>query len=352
MENAFAKLRFRRPLVLAYPPDGTDRIVVVEQDGVVHIFENRSDVAKTTVALDIRAKVRRNHEEEGLLGLAFHPKFRDNREVFLQYSATPRRNVISRFRMDAERTKIVPEPEEVILEIAQPFGNHNGGMIDFGPDGHLYIALGDGGAAADPFDNGQNGKTLLGKILRIDVDRKEAGKAYAIPVDNPFVGKAGFRPEVWAWGLRNVWRFSFDRKSGALWAGDVGQNTWEEVDVIEKGKNYGWAFREGNHPFKRGGKGPFEPAVWEHDREEARSITGGYVYRGKRHKELEGVYLYGDYETGLIWGLRYDGERVTDHRKIAESTEISTFGEDRDGEVYFTSFDGHIYRLRPRAGGE
>jgi glucose/arabinose dehydrogenase len=342
---AFPRLSFENPLFLAAPPAGPDRLFVVEQAGRVLWFENRADAGQVREALDIRKKVRTVHNEEGLLGLAFHPEFKDNGFVFLQYSAgEPRRNVISRFAMDAASGRIDPASEKIVLEVPQPYGNHNGGMLAFGPDGFLYIGLGDGGAANDPHDHGQDMRTLLGKMLRIDVDRAEGGKAYSVPRDNPFAGRAGARGEIWASGLRNPWRYSFDRQTGELWAGDVGQNKWEEIDVIEKGKNYGWNRREGRHPSRATGRPEdFEDPVAEHGREEAQSITGGYVYRGERLPELRGHYIYGDFMSGLIWAL--DAAARGEPRLIARGELISSFGEDRAGELYFTSFDGRIYRL-------
>jgi glucose/arabinose dehydrogenase len=233
-----------------------------------------------------------------LLGLAFHPDVKTNRQVFLHYTHTPgRKTTISRFKLDENLERIDASSEEVILSLDQPWANHNGGMIEFGPEGPdrmLYISLGDGGSGGDPLNSGQRLDTLLGKILRVDVDhpRKGAGLNYAIPEDNPFVGRDGAKGEIWAYGLRNVWRFSFDRQTGELWAGDVGQNAWEEIDVITKGGNYGWRVREGFHGFNpRQGDKPadmIDPIV-EHPRREAQSITGGYVYRGKAIPQLVGA---------------------------------------------------------------
>ena len=323
LEIAFPNLRFDRPLYLTHPHDGTDRIVVVEQKGVVHLFDNDRDARETATMIDLRSKVRRRHNEEGLLGIAF------KEDVFLHYSASgPRRNVLSRFKRDGDRLG----SERVLLEVEQPYGNHNGGMIEFGPDGYLYVSLGDGGDAGDPHGNGQNLDTLLGAILRVDAD----GKA---PRDNPFVDRRGARPEIWAYGLRNVWRFSFDRATGDLWAGDVGQDRWEEIDKIARGGNYGWDVREGAH----GKSGDFIDPVIEYGHREGKSVTGGYVYRGTRVPGLYGAYLYADYESGVVWAWK--GGEI---RRIARGTEIASFGEDRDGEVYLCSFDGQIYRLRPR----
>jgi glucose/arabinose dehydrogenase len=353
--EAFPRLQFERPLYLAELPDGSGRLVLLEQDGRIHLFENRPDADATELALDLTGQVRRVHNEEGLLGLAFHPGFAANRQVFLFYSASdPRRDVLSRFTFDEDRRKILRSSEEVLLEVTQPWGNHNGGMIEFGPDGFLYVSYGDGGAAGDPHGNAQNLRSLLGKILRIDVDRCDPGRPYAVPPDNPFVDTPGARPEIWAWGLRNVWRFSFDRATGRLWAGDVGQYKWEEIDLIEKGGNYGWNFREGAHPYAHSRKKQkltppadrvFIDPIVEHFRTEARSITGGYVYRGRRLPTLAGAYLYGDFVTGYLWALRYDGERVTEHWRIGEAPAPASFGEDGDGEIYIVCFDGKIYTL-------
>src|SRR5690606_27821791 len=236
------------------------------------------------VALDITGKARRRNNEEGLLGLAFSPDWQRTHEVFLHYSASdPVRNVLSRWTMDPQTLRIDPDSERVILEVEQPWGNHNGGHIDFGPDGYLYVTLGDGGAGGDPHNNGQNKTTLLGAILRIDVTEPQSG-TYDVPADNPFVDDPDAAPEIWAWGLRNVWRFSFDPETGLLWAGDVGQNKYEEIDIITKGGNYGWNIREGFHAFRRGAEGRKTPdlidPVLEYDRQAGISVTGGYVYRG------------------------------------------------------------------------
>ena len=342
MVNAYPNLRFKRPLWVGAMPYGVGQMWVLEQDGRIYSFPNRRDASRKHLLLDISHKVYRRHNEEGLLGIAFHPQFEKNRQLFLHYSANrPRRGVISRFTMNRARTKIDPKSERVILEQKQPWGNHNGGGMEFGPDGYLYISFGDGGAANDPLNAGQDLSTWLGAMLRIDVDRK---KPYGIPPDNPFVGRRDARPEIWAYGLRNVWRFSFDRLTGDLWAGDVGQNAWEEISILTKGGNFGWKVREGHYPFRGGAKRPdmIDPVI-SHDTSEARSITGGYVYRGRKIPELQGAYLYADYATGWVWALRYDGTKVTQHMRIGRGGAVSSFGEDAQGEVYFTAFDGRIY---------
>ena len=228
------------------------------------------------------------------------------------------------------------------MEIDQPYQNHNGGAIEFGPDGHLYIGLGDGGDRNDPHGNGQDLSTLLGSILRIDVDHPSDGKAYGIPADNPFVGTSGARPEIYAYGVRNPWRIAFDKKTGDLWAGDVGQELWEEVVIVKKGGNYGWSSREGTHAFGNRAApdnvgDPIEP-VWEYDHQIGKSITGGRVYRSSRLAQLSGKYLYADYVTGTVWALTYDpdtGKAVRNEQVVPESIAVLAFGEDQQGEVYY-----------------
>lgn len=355
-EPAFPRLRFERPVTIAYAPDGTNRLFVVEQHGVIHVFPNRPDVDRTSVFLDIREVVSRDHNEEGLLGLAFHPRYKENGQFFVYYSTKPRASVISAFRVSAkDPNRAERDSEEVLMKIEQPYGNHNGGSIEFGPDGYLYIGLGDGGSANDPHGHGQNLNTLLGSILRIDVDHRDPGLAYAVPKDNPFVAREGARGEIWAYGLRNVWRLTFDRVTGDLWVGDVGQNRYEEVDIIVRGGNYGWKLREGFHSFDPNAKTTGDPLidpVVEYFRHEGMSVTGGYVYRGRRLPEYYGAYFYADYVTGNLWALRVNDRReLTENRKVARTNlNIAAFGEDEAGEMYLAAFDGMIHRLRRRPG--
>ena len=246
--DAFPNLNFDQPVDIQSPKDGTNRIFVLSQPGIVFVFDNDAKTKTKKVFLDIRNKVLYGGEQ-GLLGLAFHPNFKSNGFFYLDYTIdNPRRTVVSRFRVSAkDPNKADPGSEVILFEVEQPYSNHNGGQISFGPDGYLYVSLGDGGSGGDPKNNAQNLKSLLGKILRIDVDKKSNGKNYSIPDDNPFKGnKNGNKEEIFAFGLRNVWRFSFDKK-GNLWAADVGQNEWEELNIIEKGKNYGWRIMEGKH---------------------------------------------------------------------------------------------------------
>ena len=354
MVNAFQFLRFNRPVFLTHAGDGSGRLFVVEQAGRIHVFDNQPEVGRTATFLDIRTKVRsfvRFHDEEGLLALAFHPEYSRNGYFYIYYSASrPRRGVLSRFRVSArDPDRADPDSERVILEIPQPYGNHNGCCLLFGPDEYLYMSLGDGGWANDPHGHGQDLSTLLGTILRIDVNAEQDGPAYTIPLDNPFVNTRGARSEIWAYGLRNVWRMSFDRATGDLWAGDVGQDRLEEIDLIIKGGNYGWSIREGKHPFRRVGVPPrdmVDPVV-EYGRWEGLSVTGGYVYRGQRLKRLFGAYVYADYVSGRIWALRYRDGKVTAHREILnQPRNIASFGEGAHGELYLLAFDGRIYVLQ------
>ena len=354
VEPAFPNLSFGRMVHLTYPDDGTSRLFLVLQPGRVMVFDNDEKVGSTQTFLDIRDKVNDRSNEEGLLGLAFDPEYRENGYFYVYYSTSPpRRSVVSRYSVskeDADRAD--PTSEHVIVEVLQPYSNHNGGQLVFGPDGYLYIGLGDGGSGGDPHGNAQNTFTLLGSILRIDVSSAASGGTYLIPASNPLVGEgAGVREEIWAYGLRNPWRFTFDRETDDLWAADVGQNRFEEIDVIRPGLNYGWNIMEGLHCFREADcdQSGLEPPVIEYGRSDGCSVTGGYVYRGSRLPSLYGAYVYGDFCSGKIWALRYDGARATEHLEIVDSSlTISSFGEDRSGELYILSFDGKIYRLSPR----
>ena len=259
---------------------------------------------------------------------------------------------MSRFAVREGGQLADPSSERVILEVSQPYSNHNGGQVLFGPDGYLYIGLGDGGSGGDPHGNGQNLTTLLGTILRIDVRSSGAEGTYRVPPDNPFAGNTGgARPEIWAYGLRNPWRFTFDRKTGELWTGDVGQNRFEEVNIIKPGLNYGWNIMEGDHCFGQSScnAAGLEPPVIEYGRDGNCSVIGGYVYRGTRLASLDGAYVYGDFCSGKVWALRHDGTGVTEHMEILGSGPmISSFGETQSGEIYALSFDGSLYRLVPR----
>lgn len=356
------KAKMIRPLIITDAGDQSNRMFVATQFGQIFTFENDAAATELTEFLDFRDRVeyKDNMNEEGFLGLAFHPHFAVNGEFFVYYTAAysrdggKRRSVISRFRVSKDDpSRADPASEEILLTIPQPYWNHNGGTLAFGPDGYLYIAVGDGGDGNDPHGNGQNLKTLLATMLRIDVDKRSKDLPYAIPEDNPFADRGDeARGEIWAYGLRNVWRFSFDRETGLCWAADVGQNAWEEIDIVRKGGNYGWNLREGKHPLaKQNGQGPREDLIepiWEYEHEIGKSITGGSVYRGSKVPELYGAYLYTDYVSGYFWALWYDSKtgQVTANRPIrTKGAPIVTFGEDAQGEIYFTEIQGGIFKF-------
>lgn len=342
-----------RGILLTHFGDGSGRIVVGEQRGTIHIVDPK-DPTKSTVFMNFRDRVRYldKQNEEGFLGLAFHPNFKENGEFFVFYTdvkAVPSRdnpevgmaNVVSRFKTKpGNKNEGDPASEEELIRFEKPFWNHDGGTIAFGKDGYLYITHGDGGNGGDPKGNGQKLSTHLGKILRIDVDKKAGGKNYAIPSDNPFVKQEGAKPEIFAYGFRNIWRFAFDRKTGELWAGEVGQNLFEEIVRVKSGGNFGWSLRESLHPFSNKGVGVndkmIEP-VWEYHHDIGKSITGGPVYRGSAIPALEGHYLYADYVSGMFCALKYDdkaGRTVANRSLPKPQLAVMSFGEDEAGEVY------------------
>jgi uncharacterized repeat protein (TIGR03806 family) len=352
-QPVFPSLRFAQPIFVLQAPGDASRLFVVERAGVVRVFPNDDAVATASTFINITARVHRTADgEEGLLGMAFHPRFATNHEVFLSYTgfggSTHLRSVISRFKSNDNGATLDPSSEEILLTVEQPYGNHNGGGIAFGPDGYLYIGLGDGGSAGDPHNYAQNLDSLLGKFLRIDVD---GARPYAIPATNPFRTRGG-KPEIYAWGLRNPWRWSFDRATGELWAGDVGQGTFEEVDRIVLGGNYGWRIREGTEcyfPRPCNGAGLIDPIV-QYPRSEGVSITGGYVYRGTAIPSLVGRFIYGDFVSGRIWAVSSDPITGAARPQLLVSTSlnISSFGELADGEVLVADFNGgRLHKLVP-----
>lgn len=351
--SAFPTLSFTRPVDFQHAGDNTNRIFVVEQAGIISVFPNNSAAASKKTFLDIQDKVNDGGNEEGLLGLAFHPNYETNGYFYVNYTATdPRRTVISRFSVSTSDDDAADAAsEQVILEFDQPYSNHNGGQLSFGPDGFLYIAAGDGGSGGDPDENGQNRATLLGKILRIDVNHQEDGNEYAIPADNPFKNNtSGYREEIYAYGLRNPWRFSFDVPTNRLWAGDVGQSAFEEIDIIEKGGNYGWDVMEGNHCFEPSSgcnQSGLKKPVWEYGRDLGISVTGGFVYRGTALPQLKGKYIYADFGSGRVWALTVsDINNPLNTELFKADFNISSFGVDQNNELYICSFDGLIYKLK------
>jgi len=347
---------FLSPVLAVQAPGDAARWYVVEQRGMVHVFDNDPAVASSAVFVDIRARVDDGPGEAGLLGMAFHPDFATNGYVYLSYTRNlgTLESVIARYALNGNA--LDPASETILLTVAQPFGNHNGGNIAFGPDGYLYIGLGDGGGAGDPDENGQDTTTLLGAMLRIDVD---GAAPYAIPGDNPFAGNTECAagpttqpcPEIYAWGFRNPWRWSFDRETGDLWVGDVGQNLWEEVDRVELGMNYGWDEREGAHCFEPPSgcsTASVDPITeYSHDLGD-RSITGGFVYRGAAFPALRGFYVFGDFISGRIWSVAADAGQGTEPDLLLASTRnIAAFAEGADGELYVVAYAGRLYRIVP-----
>jgi len=328
----------RNPLYLTHAGDGSGRLFVVEQPGRIRIIQD--GLLLEAPFLDISTRLRAGGEQ-GLLGLAFYPSYRKNGRYVVNYNrTTDEATVLAEYQVSEIPNRSRTE-EKILMVVSQPYSNHNGGMVEFGPDGFLYIARGDGGSAGDPGNRSQNRQELLGKILRIDVDH---GVPYAIPPDNPFASGGG-RPEIFAYGLRNPWRFSFDRKTGELWAADVGQNAWEEIDLVRRGGNYGWRIMEGNHCFlPRTGcttDGLVPPVAEYANRQPRCSITGGYVYRGSAIPDLQGIYVFGDYCSGEIFGLIDGSVRPL----LLTGLKISSFGEDQQGELYVVGHEGTVHRI-------
>lgn len=353
--QAFPSLSFSRPVDLQHAPDGSNRLFVVEQSGIISVFTNDSLTTSKSAFLNITGKVDDSFNEEGLLGLAFHPDYASNGYFYVNYTASgPNLTIIARYQVsDSDSNFASPDSELILMRIERPFENHNAGQLAFGPnDGYLYIATGDGGSGGDPQNHGQRPQTLLGSMLRIDVDNVPAGSTYGIPPDNPFIDSTGYQPEIFAYGLRNTWRFSFDPVTGWLWAGDVGQGQWEEVDIIEKGNNYGWKTMEGFHCYNASScnQNGLTLPIHEYSHSVGISITGGYVYRGNSIPDLVGKYIYADYVFGQIWALEYDGVNPAVNSLVRDTgLNIASFGVDRDQELYICAFDGKIYRFKKPA---
>lgn len=337
----------QKPVDLAEIPDDRGRLLVVEQSGTIRVV-TRDGILQPETYLDLRDRVSTDANERGLLGIALHPRFNENRYFFLNYTDLGGNTVISRFTSDLDASRADPKTEKVLLQVKQPYSNHNGGGLAFGPDGYLYIALGDGGSAGDPQNRAQSLDSLLGKLLRIDVDK---GNPYSFPSTNPYV-KGGGKAEIWAFGLRNPWRFSFDRQTGDLYIGDVGQSQWEEINWASSGSlgglNYGWRYKEGLHAYA--GQLPvgavFEDPIWEYSHSQGCSITGGYVYRGQKITKLQGAYIYGDYCSGMVWGLRKDPQGIWQNVALGQvNSAISSFGQGLDGELYLLDHRGSILKL-------
>ncbi len=338
------------PVDITYAGDGSGRLFIILQGGRIVIFDGVQILSPPF--LDITSLVS-SGGERGLLGAAFHPNYGGNGFFYVSYTDSAGDSVIARYSESLDPNRADSTSGVILLTIPQPFSNHNGGQLHFGPDGYLYIGIGDGGSGGDPQNNGQDLGTLLGKIIRIDVD---SGLPFTVPPDNPFVGIVGAREEIWSYGLRNPWRFSFDRLTGDMFIGDVGQGSWEEVDFQPAnstgGENYGWRLMEGNSCFNPAincNNGTLTLPILVYDHSVGCSVTGGYLYRGSKNPNLNGLYLYGDFCSGLIWGAQEDGLGGWNTTVLLDTNfSISTFGEDESGEIYFahlSATDGAIYQV-------
>ena len=355
LTRAFAQVKFKGPVFIAQDPL-SDRLFVAEYDGLIYSFQPKDPEGKKDLFLDLG---------RGISAFSFHPKYKENGFVFLfshadlkAGSRIGQMSQIFRYKLEPGSTPPRLQPASKTAIIEWPSGGHNGGEAIVGPDGFLYVSTGDGTSGSDVNNSGQNLTDLHSVMMRIDVDHPDAGRNYGIPKDNPFVNTPNARPEIWAYGYRNPWRFSFDPETGQPWVGDVGQDLWEMIELSSKGSNHGWSVREGTHPFHPNspkGPTPFTDPVIEHHHTECRSITGGYVYQGDKFPELKGVYIYGDYEYGKMWGLRYNHakKKVTWHKELLDSNvKMSSLGVGRDGSFYALDYDsGEIFELERRPAG-
>ncbi|GAB4523518.1 MAG: PQQ-dependent sugar dehydrogenase [Anaerolineae bacterium] len=345
------------PLYVTPAGDGTNRLFIVEQSGRILISEN--DALLNTPFIDLSGivsqDVLRGYSERGLLGLAFHPDYAENGTFFVNYTDRNGNTQIASYNVSADDPNVAdPNSARTLLSIAQPYPNHNGGHMAFGPDGYLYVSVGDGGAADDPQNNAQTPSNLLGTILRLEVDNFDFDRPYSIPEDNPVYTNPNLAPEIWAWGLRNVWRFSFDRATGDLYMGDVGQNRYEEINFepagSEGGLNYGWRSYEGFDKYLRPDLSEDAVAmpITVYDHGLGCSVTGGYTYRGEAIPELEAAYLYSDYCSGRIWAAYRNAEGRWQSGVIMETNRrVSSFGEDENGELYLVDYSGEVLRFEP-----
>jgi len=350
LQRVFEQLKLSKPILMLQSPDNDSHWYVVEKAGRVLRVTNNAGVTQSSTFLDISDRVDSGPNEAGLLGMAFHPQYQTNGVVYLSYTTSDPSltSIISRVSRSSDGNSLQADSEQVLLRVSQPYSNHNGGHIAFGPDGFLYIGLGDGGSGGDPKGHGQNTATLLGSMLRINVD---SGAPFGIPATNPFAsGKQG-RPEIYAWGLRNPWRWSFDKTTGALWVADVGQNSWEEISIMNAAGNYGWNAKEGTHCYESNqcDNPEFIDPVIEYSHEDGCSVTGGYVYRGSANPSLSGTYLYSDYCSGTLWGAKDDGNgNYVSTELLSTGLNVASFAEGNDGEIYIIHLGGEIYQLVSR----
>jgi len=353
VEEAFPNRTFDHPAGIYNSEDGTNRLFVVGQKGLIYVFENNRNTTAANIFLDIHDQIHLG----SLLGLAFHPNFTNNGHFYVNYLVdNPLRTIIAQWStLPNKPNEADKDSQKILLEIPQLYDIHSGGQLAFGPDGYLYIALGDGGPQGDPLGNAQNCSTLLGKILRINIDTTSENSKYDVPKDNPFAANAlGYREEIYAFGLRNPWRFSFDPFTGLLLAGDVGQDRMEEIDIIQKGKNYGWNIMEGSllyDPAQDRNRTELELPIWEYGRDQGNATIGGFAYRGTKLNELIGSYVYGDYVSGRIWALtNYQTSTPANKELLKTGLRITSFGIDEQNELYFCADDGRIYRIKSPPG--
>ena len=353
------------PVYLTHAGDGSGRLFVVEKGGAIRIIQNGQVLAQPF--LDISDRVG-NDGEAGLLSVAFPPDYATNGYFFVYYNHADKNlvgpepedggnnggydTVVARFRVTTDPNRADKNSEERILVRNQPFTNHNGGLLKFGPDGYLYVGLGDGGSGNDPYDTGQNINSLLGKILRINVNAASSGKSYAVPSDNPFVNTPGALPEIYAYGFRNPWRFSFDYSNGRLFVADVGQDNREEIDLVAKGGNYGWRVMEGDlcNPAINGSCNTslYAPPLVAYPHSLGQSVIGGHVYRGTRYPALQGAYLYGDFSSGRVWGFFPNGQSAVGHRELLQTGfPITSFGQSYKGDLFILNLSGSVHLILP-----
>jgi len=351
LQDFFPGHTFKKPVAMLPHPNTPDLWYIVEQQGKIILMDRRGEILKKSLFANITEFVDASSSESGLLGMAFHPDFENNGYIFLSYtyagnSEYSLMSTISRFSSPDNGKSLDNKSEKRLLSLNQPYSNHNGGNIAFDHNAYLVIGFGDGGSAGDPDNNGQDTQSFLGKLLRIDVN---SPNSYSIPQDNPFIKDKRFRPEIYAWGLRNPWRWSFDKKTGELWLADVGQNKWEEINRINAGENYGWNRMEGNHCYKSKvcESHLFTAPIFEYSHDEGCSVTGGYVYRGSKLADLEGRYVFGDFCSGMIWALESTETGKYQRQLLIESgLNIASFAQGLDGEVYVIHHDGQIFAIK------
>lgn len=347
--EAYENVTFDQPLHFTSAYDDSNKVFVVERTGKIYVMDDQSEVSTKEVFIDLSSKVSTKGNEMGLLGLAFHPDFKENGYFYVNYT-TQGSTVISRFKADPESYETDINSETAFMEFPQPYTNHNGGHLAFGFDGYLYIGTGDGGGSGDPQNNAQDLTEIYGKLLRIDVNKKTKESEYSIPEDNPFAGNSeGYREEIFAYGFRNPWKFSFDTQEEELWLADVGQSALEEINLVEPGKNYGWRLMEGTKEYSSDDSienQTLEEPIWVYDHSQGQSITGGYVYNGSENPSLKGTYIYGDFISGKVWALRKSEDGQIKNKELTDTNQmISSFGLDENGELIIVDFNGKLYKL-------